>query len=171
MAVSAGSKNPERALMVYDLIRNDEECYKLFNYGIEGVSYEINADGLRTTPASYDPDTQNINGMTNYWWGRNDDLEVLDARKNWDSIDVLYKEYDGIKIDYPYGQFIPDMDNIQSMVNNVEAAYDEYMKLISYGKFQGTPEEIVAEMQAALKAAGIEEVTAELQSQIDAMYK
>ena len=171
MAVSAGSKNPERALMVYDLIRNDEECYKLFNYGIEGVSYEINADGLRTTPASYDPDTQNINGMTNYWWGRNDDLEVLDARKNWDSIDVLYKEYDGIKIDYPYGQFIPDMDNIQSMVNNVEAAYDEYMKLISYGKFQGTPEEIVAEMQAALKAAGIEEVTAELQSQVDAMYK
>lgn len=171
MAISAGSKNPERALMVYDLIRNDEECYKLFNYGIEGVSYEINADGLRTTPASYDPDTQNINGMTNYWWGRNDDLEVLDARKNWDSIDVLYKEYDGIKIDYPYGQFIPDMDNIQSMVNNVEAAYDEYMKLISYGKFQGTPEEIVAEMQAALKAAGIEEVTAELQSQIDAMYK
>ena len=171
MAISAGSKNPERALMVYDLIRNDEECYKLFNYGIEGVSYEINADGLRTTPASYDPDTQNINGMTNYWWGRNDDLEVLDARKNWDSIDVLYKEYDGIKIDYPYGQFIPDMDNIQSMVNNVEAAYDEYMKLISYGKFQGTPEEIVAEMQAALKAAGIEEVTAELQSQVDAMYK
>ena len=35
MAVSAGSKNPERALMVYDLLRNDPECYKLFCYGIE----------------------------------------------------------------------------------------------------------------------------------------
>ncbi len=171
MAVSAGSKNPERALMVYDLIRNDEQCYRLFNYGIEGVSYEITADGLRSTPEGYDSETQNINGITNYWWGRNDDLEVLDANRNWDEINTLYAEYDGIKIDYPYGQFIPEMDNIQSMVNNIQAAYDENMKLISYGKFQGTPEEAVAKMQADLKAAGIEEVTAELQSQIDAMYK
>lgn len=171
MAISAGSKNPERALMVYDLLRNDEQCYRLFNYGIEGVSYEITEDGLRSTPEGYDPDTQNINGMTNYWWGRNDALEVLDSRKNWDAINALYKEYDGIKIDYPYGQFIPEMDNIQSMVNNIQAVYDENMKLISYGKFQGTPEEAVAKLQADLKAAGIEEVTAELQSQIDAMYK
>ena len=42
---------------------------------------------------------------------------------------------------------------------------------ISYGKYQGTAEEIVAEMQAALKQAGIEEVTAALQEQFDALYK
>ena len=79
MAISAGSKNPERALMVYDLLRNDPECYKLFCYGIEGVSYEVTDDGLRTTPEGYNQDTDNINGTTNYWWGRNDDLEILDA--------------------------------------------------------------------------------------------
>jgi hypothetical protein len=45
------------------------------------------------------------------------------------------------------------------------------MKQISFGKFQGTAEEIVAEYQAALKAAGIEEVTAELQRQFDELYK
>jgi hypothetical protein len=28
--------------MVYDLIRNDETMYKLFNWGIEGVQYVIN---------------------------------------------------------------------------------------------------------------------------------
>ena len=42
---------------------------------------------------------------------------------------------------------------------------------ISYGKYQGTAEEIVAEMQSALKQAGIEEVTAALQEQFDALYK
>jgi len=35
----------------------------------------------------------------------------------------------------------------------------------------GTAEEIVAEMQKAMKQAGIEEVTAALQAQFDALYK
>lgn len=171
MAISAGSKNPERALMVYDLIRNDPECYKLFCYGIEGVSYEINEEGLRTTPEGYNNDTQNINGTTNYWWGRNDDLEIKDATKNWDAIDKMYAEYDKIKIDYPYGQFVPEVDNIQSYINNCNETHNNYMKQISFGLYQGTAEEIVAEYQQAMKTAGIDEVTAELQRQFDELYK
>jgi hypothetical protein len=171
MAVSAASKNPERALMVYDLLRNDPECYRLFNYGIEGVSYEIDANGLRTTPASYNSDTDNINGTTNYWWGRNDDLEIKDATRNWEAIDKLYAEYDNLKINYPYAQFVPNVDNIQSYINNVNEVHGNYMKQISYGLYQGTAEEIVAEYQEAMKAAGIDEVTAELQRQFDELYK
>ena len=171
MAVSAASKNPERALMVYDLLRNDEECYRLLCYGIEGVSYEINDEGFRTTPEGYNSDTDNINGMTNWWWGRNDDLEIRDATRNWDAIDKLYSEYDSLKIDYPYGQFVPEVDDIQSKIDNINEVYTNYTKQISYGKYQGTAEEIVAEMQAALKQAGIEEVTAALQEQFDALYK
>lgn len=171
MAVSAGSKNPERALMVYDLLRNDEECYDLINYGIKGVSYDVDKEGLRTTPKDYDAETQNINGMTNFWWGRNDDLEIKSAQRDWDKIDALYAEYEGEKIEYPYGQFVPDMDNIQSMINNIEAVYEQYMKVIAYGKYKGSAEDYVKEMQEALKGAGIETVTAELQSQMDEMYK
>ena len=171
MAVSAGSDNPERALMVYDLIRNDPECYRLFNYGIQGVSWDLDANGLRTTPEGYNSETQNINGMTNYWWGRNDDLEIKDSTRNWDAIDKLYAEYDKIKIDYPYGQFVPDVDSIQGKIDNCNEQYTNYMKQISYGLYNGSAEDIVAEMQAALKTAGIEDVTAELQSQFDALYK
>lgn len=171
MAISAGSKHPERALMVYDLLRNDPECYKLFCYGIEGVSYEITDDGLRTTPASYNQDTDNINGTTNYWWGRNDDLEIKDASRDWDKIDALYAEYDKLKIEYPYGQFVADVDNIRSQISNINEINTNYMKQIAFGKYQGSAEDIVAEYQAALKAAGIDEVTAELQRQFDALYK
>ncbi len=171
MAVSAGSENPERALMVYDLIRNDPECYRLFNYGIEGTSYEIDENGLRTTPEGFDSVKHNINGTTNYWWGRNEDLEIQDATRNWDAIDKLYAEYDSKKINYPYGQFVPDVDNIQSYINNVNETHNNYMKQISYGLYQGTAEEIVAEYQEAMKAAGIDEVTAELQRQFDELYK
>ena len=45
------------------------------------------------------------------------------------------------------------------------------MKQIAFGKYSGSAEDIVAEMQAALKQAGIEDVTAELQAQFDALYK
>ena len=36
--------------MVYDLLRNDEACYRLINYGIEGVSYEIDENGWLVEP-------------------------------------------------------------------------------------------------------------------------
>ena len=165
MAVSAASKNPERALMVYDLIRNDADCYKLFNYGIEGVQYNVNADGLRETVADADAI------VTNYWWGRNDDLELRDATMNWDTIDKLYKEYDDIKIEYPYGQFIPNVDSISTQIDQINEIHTNYMKQIAFGKYSGTAEEIVAEYQQALKDAGIDDVTAELQKQIDELYK
>ena len=45
------------------------------------------------------------------------------------------------------------------------------MKQIAFGKYSGTAEEIVAEYQAALEAAGINEVTEELQRQISAVYQ
>ena len=169
MAVSAASKNPERALMVYDLIRNDEECYRLFNYGIEGEQYQITKDGYRTEADGYNSDTDAIS--TNFWWGRNDDLEVRDASRNWDKINALYEEYNKIKIEYPYGQFVPDVDNIQSQIQNISEIHTNYMKQISFGKYSGTAEEIVAEYQAALKSAGIDDVTAELQKQFNALYK
>lgn len=171
MAISAGSQNPERALMVYDLLRNDPECYRLFCYGIEGVSYEITADGLRTTPEGYNQDTDSIANTTNFWWGRNDDLEIKDASRDWDKIDAMYEEYDKIKIEYPYGQFVAEIDNIQAQIQNINEIHERYMKQIAYGKYSGTAEDIVAEYQAALQAAGIDDVTAELQSQFDALYK
>ena len=170
MAVSAGSENPERALMVYDMIRNDPECYQLLCYGQEGVSWEKTDNGMKTTPEGYNADTQNVNGVTNFWWGRNDDLEIRDASRDWEKIDALYAEYDSKKIDYPYGQFILNNDNIQSYIANINEVYTNYMKQISFGKYSGTAEEIVAEFQQALKDAGIDIVTEEIQRQIDEVY-
>ena len=171
MAISAGSKNPERALMVYDLLRNDPDCYKLLCYGIQGISWDVDDNGLRIVPEGYNSDTDNINGTTNYWWGRNDDLEIKDATRNWDAIDKLYEEYNKIKIEYPYGQFVPNVDDIKSKIDNISEIHTNYMKQISYGKYNGSAEDIVAEYQAALKKAGIDDVTAELQKQFDALYK
>ena len=44
------------------------------------------------------------------------------------------------------------------------------MKQISFGLYTGSAEDIVAEYQAALEKAGINDVTAVLQEQISATY-
>lgn len=169
MAVSAASKNPERALMVYDMIRNDQYCYNLFNYGQEGRGYIVNEEGYRENPEGYDPDNDAI--ATSFWWGRNDDLEIKSANINWEVVDPLEAELKEIASDYAYGQFIADTTNISSYINTCNEICSTYMKQLTYGKYNSTPEEFVAEFQAALEAAGASIVTEELQRQIDEIYK
>ncbi len=167
-AVSAASKNPERTLMAYDLLRNDPDIYHLFNYGIKGRSYDVDADGYRYRPDSYDPDKDSIS--TNWWWGRNDDLEIRSADMNWEAIDKLYEEYKGFAVMYPYEQYVPDLEDVQSYIDNCGEVYTTYMKQICYGQYDCTPEEIVKEFQDKLRAAGVETVQAKIQEQINATY-
>ena len=69
-AISANSKHPERALMVYDLLRNDEECYRYINYGVEGTDYIVTDDGKLAYPEGWDEATDKVDA--NFWCGRND---------------------------------------------------------------------------------------------------
>ncbi|MBN1777867.1 MAG: ABC transporter substrate-binding protein [Clostridiales bacterium] len=167
MAVAGQSKNPERALMCYDLIRNDETFYRLFNYGIEGEQYLI-ADGFLTRPEGYDPTASAVS--LDYWWGRNDDLEIRSSEVDWIAYDALLaEEYNPVKIDYPYGKLVFDTDPISVELDNITNVYNTYMPVITFGKADD-PVAYVAEFRQALLAAGIEAVMAEVQAQIDAVY-
>ena len=108
--------------------------------------------------------------MKVFWWGRNDLLEIRDATKDWDKIDVMYKELEDASIGYPYGKFVANVDDIQSYINNIGEVNTNYMKQIASGKYTGTAEEIVAEYQQALKDAGMDIVIEELQKQLTEVY-
>ena len=60
------SKHPERTVMLYELFRQDEEIYRLINYGIEGVSYVINEEGKLDRPEGFDSARD---GFSINWWG------------------------------------------------------------------------------------------------------
>ncbi|WP_191017767.1 ABC transporter substrate-binding protein [Treponema zioleckii] len=163
MAVSAASKHPERALMVYDLLRNDKECYELINYGIEGKQFKRNSSGLR------EPVEGSKGIVTNYWWGRNDNLEVRDTATAWDVFDNINAIYDQCKIDYPFSQIVWDLSKISSELDAVTNIYGQYMGNICYGQ-NAEPEEYVKEFRQKLKEAGIEKVMKEFQQQLDSFY-
>ncbi|CAM4181462.1 MAG: extracellular solute-binding protein [Paenibacillus macerans] len=165
-SVGAHSKNPERALMAYDLIRNNEQVYHLLNYGIEGVQYVIK-DGKRARPEGYDDVRDNF--YSDFWGGRVDKFEIS-SETTWDQIEeTLYAEYDKIKKPYVYGQFVFDKTPVEAELTAISQVTGELGPAIVMGK-AGDPAAAVEEFRSKLKQAGYDKVLAELQKQLDA-YK
>jgi len=166
MAISSKSKNPERALMVYDILRNDVECYRLIRYGIEGVQYQINPKDMLERPNGYNDEKDGI--TTNFWWGRRDSYEKADSTYAWDDYNELKAEYNKIAIDYPWDRYRFMTTNINKTIEEVTKVCDKYIPEITYGRYEGTPEAEVNEFRTALKAAGVDEVKTYLQNIYDA---
>lgn len=166
LGIGANSQNPERALMVYDLIRNDEECYRLYNYGIEGIDYVVTDDGKLGRPEGWD---RTVDGLdTNFWCGRNDDLELNDA--GWyEGKDAMVANYETYAVQYPYGKLIIDTSNIEIKIAAMADVCGNYIPSIAFGK-AGDPVAAVAAFKEEIMAAGYQEVFDEIQSQLDA-YK
>ncbi len=165
MAVSKTSNNPERALMVYDLIRNDRECYCLMNYGIEGKQYVISEDGYREKPKDYNMTDDSI--TLNYWWGRNDNLEIKDANACWEDYEDLKSKYDTIAIGYPWTNVALTDEDLIDKISRINEICSIYVPNICFGQYDGDPKEYVAEFRDELKNADIENVTEEIQKIID----
>jgi putative aldouronate transport system substrate-binding protein len=164
MAVSANSKNPEKALEVYELIRNDKENYMLFNFGIEGTDYIITADGKMGFPEGYDSSTMSLG--TDYWWGRMDEFE-LPRTTQAPNKDALIAELNATAKDYPYSTFLPNKDAINPTLAAMSGVLTEYLPQLQYGKF-ADPAAAIAEMRQKLKDVGYEDARASIQADMDA---
>jgi putative aldouronate transport system substrate-binding protein len=161
-SLGAHSKNPERALMVYDLIRNDAELYKLFNYGMEGVQYVIK-DGKRALPDGYNQDRDGF--YTDFWGGRNDKLEIP-STTIYPKYKELYAEYDKIKKPYPYGRLVFNRTPVENEIAAIADVVNRLLPAISCGK-AGDPVKAVEDFRAQLKQAGFDKYMAEVQRQMD----
>ena len=161
MAVSAYSKNPEKALMVYDVLRNDRTCYRLMRYGVEGIQY-VSPDGKKMEkPRGYNADRDDI--TTNFWWGRRDDYELLDTEVNWNDYYKLLDSYKHVAVDYPWDGYDFAYGLDQNKLQAVIEVCDKYIPEITYARYSIPPEAEVTLFRDALKAAGIEDITRQLQ--------
>jgi putative aldouronate transport system substrate-binding protein len=162
--MSASSQHPERALMVYDLMRNDKEIYMLHNFGIEGKDYLTNKDGTLGHPEGYDA-TKDALG-TNFWYGRMDQFEP--DHDDWynEGKKEIYAELDSVAGKYALGKFAFDPTNVSSEIAALADVCNNYIPSIAYGK-SGDPEQAVTKFRSDLKNAGYDKVLAEIQSQLD----
>ncbi len=165
-SIGRNSRNPERAVMVYEMLRQNEEVYRLVNYGMEGTQYEIR-DGVRVRPESYEPATHEF--YSNYWGGRVDKFEVPGATE-WPGIWDIWAEYDRIvKSPFPYSKFILDRTPIEPELAALSDVISQYLKPIMYGVVND-PVEAVEQLRRALRQAGHDKVLEEIQRQMTA-YK
>ena len=160
-AVYSGSKNPEKALMVYDTLRNDIECYRLLRYGIEGIQYVISSEGMLERPSGFNEERDSI--ITNFWWGRRDVLEIPESFSAWDDYYELLDSYERMAIDYPWDGIAFATPEIIGKLSSILEICDKYIPEITYAQYECTPEEEVAEFRRELKEAGFEEITKKIQ--------
>lgn len=165
MCIFSKSKNPERSLMALDLLRNDEELHDLFSYGIEGEHYiDLGNGKIELTDKNSDyPYDGNCN------WGIRNDAYWKSIEGGVPNYDELYEGW--IKT-AKAGQFSTFTFNNESVKNQVAAMNEIYntdIKLLYLG-FTEDPAQDIANVQAKLKAAGAEDVYAEMTRQAKAWY-
>ena len=165
-AIYKGSSNPERALMLIDLMFSDEAFYDLFLLGLKGKTYEL-VDGNKVTiPSGVNP--LDIT-MTNVGMGFGNPKFVKYSASKWDRIIKLEEEYNNVAIYPKFAAFTLDQTDISAelaAINNVVATYKI---ALDWGLID--PAEGLATLQQKLKEAGIEKAIAEINKQLEAYNK
>jgi hypothetical protein len=116
-------------------------------------------------PSGYNAESDQI--VTNFWWGRRDELEIKNASYAWDDYEELVEEYEKIAIDYPWDGIAFSTQEVETELKNVIAVCDKYIPEITYGRYEDSPEEEVRNFRRELKEAGFEKITAKLQKILD----
>jgi hypothetical protein len=147
--------------MVYDILRNDEECYRLIRYGIEGRQYEVTDQRTMEQPSGYNEAEDSI--VTNFWWGRRDDFELPNTSYAWDDYYNLANSYEHVATPYPWEGIPFSTPTITGELRAIIPICEEYLPQIASGRYLGTPEEKVSEFRARLMSAGFERITGQLQ--------
>ncbi|MGI6315580.1 MAG: ABC transporter substrate-binding protein [Christensenellales bacterium] len=161
--ISVNSKNPERALMVYEMLRQDETFFHYIHYGIEGWQYVINEDGLRAEPEGYDSAVDGY--WSNFWCGRPGKF-LIPHVKDWPNKTAYTAEaLSHLKL-YPYGSFIFDKAPISAEVDAVNAVNTAHRPALYLG-MAGDPEVALAAYIAERDAAGFQVLFDECQRQMD----
>ena len=168
MAIAAQSNHPDRAAQVYDLLRNDIDIYRILNNGIEGEQFILRDDGITfDSPPDFNHDTDGIG--FNWWWGRNDNLELRSGRISWDKYLPLVDIYEAVAIPFPYGRIVFDLDPISVELDALANIWNTYIPRLAFGKFPDA-EAFIAEFRGQLIAAGYEGVMEEVERQLAAVY-
>lgn len=164
-AISANSRHPERTLMVYDLLRNDEQCYRYINFGIEGTDYIITEDGKLSYPEGWNQSVDKLEA--NFWCGRNDDLE-LENSYNWSGAKDMIEGLNKIAYTYEFENLILDKNAVEAEQAAIASVLSEYIPQLAYGKYDD-PHAAIDEMREKIRAAGYEKVKQSFQKDMDAL--
>jgi putative aldouronate transport system substrate-binding protein len=160
--ISKTSKNPERALMLINLLNTDKYLYNLICYGLEGVHYTKKDDMYieQAKDSAYAPNVD--------WVFGNQFNAFLKPTQTPDVWERTIKLNDEAVVSAAYG-FSVNEENIKSELANIEATKKEYRVTLETGAVD--PDTILQKYIDKLKASGMDKVDAEVDAQWEAFLK
>jgi len=158
LAISKTSADPERAMMVINLLHSDKELLNLLVFGIENVHYKKVSDNVieNLDRDSYNPGNNWMMGdqFLNYL-GSNEDPE------KWEK----FKAYNDSVVKSPVLGFLFNADPVKNELAQIANVNKQYFNAIVSGGVD--PDKYIPEYLDKLKKAGSEKVIAEKQRQFD----
>lgn len=173
MAVSADTKHPVEAVKFLNLLNTDPEVRNLFNFGIEGVHYTLDAHGQVVPSPPEDengepiPDAQPNYVGVQYTQGNWFILKTMggqfaDPLDKWEQFRAANRE----AVDSSTLGFTPDLSRMPVQVQNIQIVWEKYFPALMTGSVN--VEAVLPKFNQELHQAGIDEVRSEVQRQLDA---
>ncbi len=160
MSIFSKSKNPERALMALDYLRNDEEINSLFCYGIEGKHWEAAGEGALVSL----PDSANYAYDSNCNWGVRNDAYWRVIEGGIPNLADMNKEWQETARSDRYQTFVFNDESVKNEIAAMGEIFDTDYKLLGLG-FTDDPEADIAKLREKMEAAGAQKVYDEIQKQ------
>ena len=155
--ISSTSKQPEKALQMIEIMNNDPEIFNLIAYGIEGVDYDKISDNiikLREDKKYTGPSLFTMASMGNAYLTDEKFPNIIE------DMDAHNKK----AVVSPLMGFNANTDSLQVQIANCRTVVNKYLDMLDRG-IHGEKE--LKEFQQELKKAGVDEIIAEVQRQID----
>lgn len=164
MAIAAGSKNPERAGMILDLLKFDTYLNRLWILGIEGEHYSIDDGGYYTElDKSSDFAAYAISAS---WAIKNDDLHEAGADPRMQAVSDAWGE----RVENnPTITFVFDTTPVDSYVSAVKVVLDDYVPMLELGLVDDV-DATLDEMIQKCYDSGLQTVKDEFTAQYEAWY-
>ncbi|OPX42496.1 hypothetical protein CLHUN_36210 [Ruminiclostridium hungatei] len=163
-AISAMCKNPERALMLLELVNTDPKLSNLINYGVEEIHYK------KTGTNSI---SQTSRGMEKYnpgspWVFGNQTITYPLPGYTSKAVAILK---DNVKnaVASPLAGFTFDSQPVAAEITKTYSITDKYINDLCIGKVN--PTENLNKMNTELKKGGVQKIFTEMQLQVDRFVK
>lgn len=162
-SVVSASKNVDRCVMFLNWVQKDQKNYDLMTLGVEGKHYVVK-DGMINLPDGVDPAKP---PYAPYEWIWYQPMYIKDRSTYVKGFSDMYRKYDDV-VDFVWeGQgFTFDNSPVKDKVAAIASIAAEYSNALLSGTID--PVKYVPEYIEKLKKAGIEDVKAEVQKQVDA---
>ncbi len=156
-AISVNSKNPERAMMLLNLVNTDKDVYNTLAFGVDGTNYKKLSDNRIELIAD--------SGYTGTNWAYGNVFNSYLLPNQADDVWEQTKKLNESAMEIPGLGFSFNSETVKAELAAVKAIRDQY-KNIEFA----TDMDYWAkwnEMNAKYKEAGMDKIAAELQKQLD----